>query len=137
MANNISLAATVAAAMAQALADKINAGSGAGTLCIYSGTQPATADTAITTQTLLAQLTFSDPCEASVTSGVITFDTITPDTSANATGTATWFRIYDSDSVAVMDGSVGTSGCDLNINSVSIVSGTYIGATSASITVVK
>jgi hypothetical protein len=65
---------------------------------------------------------------------VLTHSAITPDSSANATGTATWFRDVDSTGTCVMDGSVGTSGADLNLNSTSITSGVQVSCTSSTIT---
>lgn len=114
-------------AMLQAIADDINAGGSAGLLRIYDGSRPATGGAATT---LLAELTLSDPAEASIAGGVLTFDTITADPSANATGTATWARWVDSAGNAVVDGSVGTSGADINFNSVSFVVGGNVAVTS-------
>jgi hypothetical protein len=60
-----------------------------------------------------------------------TANTIATDSSAAATGTAAWFRAYKSDGVTgVLDGSVGTSGSDLNLNTTSIVSGATVAVTS-------
>lgn len=92
-----------------------------GKLRIYDGTQPATPDTAITSQVLLAELTFNATAVSSASAGAVAFNAITQDSSADATGNATWFRAVKSDgTTAVFDGSVGTSGCDLNINNVAI-----------------
>ena len=102
----------------------IDAGSGPGLINIYSGTMPATVETAITTQTLLATLTFSDPC-GTITDGVLTMDAITQDVSADATGMAAWARITDSDGNVVMDinaSATGGSGA-LQMNTTSIVAG--------------
>ena len=95
-----------------------NAGAGAALIRISDGTRPATGGTATT---LLAELTASDPMFGAAASGVLTASAITQDSSANATGTATWFRVVDSTGTAVMDGNVGTSGSDLNLTTVSIV----------------
>jgi hypothetical protein len=95
----------------------IDAGAGAGLLRIYDGSRPATCGAATT---LLAELTYSDPAMNAAGSGVVVGDTITDDSSANATGTATWFRTVDSNGNCVIDGDVGTSGSDLNLNSTSI-----------------
>ena len=111
----------------------IDAGAGPGLLQIYDGTRPATG-AAITTQVKLAELTFSDPCAAAAAAGVLTFSAITSDPSANASGAATWFRIVTSAGAFVMDGSVGTSGADLNLNTTSIVAGQTVAITSATIT---
>jgi hypothetical protein len=109
----------------------INAGAGAGLLRIYDGTRPATGGTATT---LLAELTFSDPASSGASSQTLTMSAITADSSANATGTATWFRVVDSTTTFVMDGNVGTSGSDLNLNSTSISSGQNVAVSSFVIT---
>lgn len=89
---------------------------------IYSGTQPANADTAVSTQTLGSTLRFSSTAFGSSSGGVATANTITSDTNAAATITATWFRILKSDnSTVVMDGSICTSGCDINLATTAIV----------------
>ena len=82
--------------------DNLNLGSGAATIKLYTGTKPAGPDTAITSQTLLGTLTCSDPA-GTVATRTLTFDTITADSSADATGTATWARLADSAGVAVID----------------------------------
>jgi hypothetical protein len=72
---------------------------------------------------------------AAASGGVLTLNAITSDSSANATGTATWFRIVQSGgSTHVLDGNVGTSGSDLNLNTTSIVSGATVSISSFTIT---
>lgn len=101
-------------------------------LRIYDGSRPATGGTATT---LLAELTCGTPFAASASAGALTLGSITQDSSANATGTATWFRIVQSDgSTHVLDGNVGTSGSDLNLTTTSIVSGQPVSITSFVIT---
>lgn len=109
----------------------LNAGAGAALIRIYDGTRPATGGAATT---LLAELTCSDPAAAAAASGVLTFSAITQDASANATGTATWFRMVDSAAGFVMDGNVGTSGSDLNLTTTSIVATQPVSISSATIT---
>lgn len=104
-----------------------NAGAGAALIRIYDGTRPATGGTATT---LLAELTASDPMFGAAASGVLTASAITQDASANATGTATWFRVVDSAGNAVMDGNVGTSGSDLNLTTTSITATQPVSITS-------
>lgn len=108
-----------------AVRDAIDAGAGAGLLRIYDGTRPATGGAATT---LLAELTFSDPCAGAAAAGVLTFSAITADASANATGTATWARAVDSTGAAVADFNVATSGGDININSTAISAGVQVSA---------
>ena len=81
----LGFATTLRTARASQIVAAIDAGAGAGKLRLYNGTRPATCG-AVTT--LLAELTFSDPC-GTVTSGVLTFSAIASDASADNTGTAT------------------------------------------------
>ncbi len=108
-----------------------------GFLDIYDGAQPATADTAIGPQVKLARLTFGSPAFGAAVAGVATANAITPDSSADAAGTATWFRLLRSDGSPVMDGSVGTAGCNLNLNSAAIVVGAEVAVTSLTLTEAK
>ncbi|HYJ69620.1 MAG TPA: hypothetical protein VEX15_18360 [Nocardioidaceae bacterium] len=111
---------------------RMDGGAGAALLRIYDGSRPATGGTATTK---LAELTLTDPSSASASSGVLTLSSIAQDASADATGTATWFRIVQSDgSTHVMDGNVGTSGSDLNLNATSITAGGTVSVTSFTIT---
>lgn len=106
---NLRLVTAVKNSALDVIKTAIDAGSGAGTINVYSGTQPTAPSDAITSQVLLGTLTFSDPCGSSST-GVLTFSTITQDSSADATGTATWARIKDSTGSVVFDCDVGTTG---------------------------
>jgi hypothetical protein len=66
---------------------------------------------------------------------VLTANAITQDSSANATGTATHFRLFQSNgTTAVMDGDVGASGSDLNLTTTSIVATQPVSVTSFVIT---
>lgn len=108
-----------------------------GKLRIYSGTQPATASTAISGNTLLAELTFNATAFGSSSNGVATANSITA-VSASATGTATWFRALKSGGVDVTDnvydGTVGTATSDLIINSTAIQSGAQVSVTTLTLT---
>jgi hypothetical protein len=105
---------------------------------IYSGTQPATADTALSGNTLLAELRYAATSAPAASAGVLTFNAVTSDTSADATGTASFFRSLKSDGTsAVMDGTVGTSAADAIINSTAIQAGTQVDVTSHTFTVSK
>lgn len=78
-----------------------------GKINIYTGTQPATGDTALSANTLLAAPTFGTPAFPAAVAGVLTANAITAAT-AVATGKATFARIFKSDgTTAVMDQSVG------------------------------
>ena len=134
MPNNLKLSNNVVNPQADALSDLADNGY----LRIYDGTQPATADTAITTQVLLAELRFNATAAPAASNGVLTFNAITQDSSANNTGTASWFRALKSDGTTVLfDGAVGTSGSDMNIATTSIVAGAIVGVTSFVYTVSK
>lgn len=112
-----------------------------GVLKIYSGSQPSNADTAAS-GTLLVTVTVSSGAFVAgafgnglefgtAASGAISKDADTWSGAAVATGTAGWFRLCanatdagaDSTSLPRIDGSVGTSGADLNLSSTSITSG--------------
>lgn len=123
----LGLATTLRNARLDQITAAVDAGVGAGLLRIYDGTRPSTGG-AVTT--LLAELTFSDPSAPAASSGVLTFSAIASDPSANATGTATWFRIVTSAGGFVLDGSVGTSGADINFATVSFVTGAIIAVSS-------
>lgn len=121
-----------------AAADAVCALLNSGKLRIYSGTRPATADTAISGNTLLAELTFGSTAFGASVAGVATANAITADSSADNTGTATWFRALKSGGVDVtdnvFDGDVGTSGSDLNLNTTSIVAGASVSVSSLTYT---
>jgi hypothetical protein len=125
-------------AAVNAEADNVNALLNTGYLRIYSGTQPTTADTAIGAQVLLAELRFGNPAFGAAVAGVATANAITADSSADATGTAAWFRALKSDGTTpVYDGTVGTSGADCNINSTAIQAGAAVSVTSMTYTASK
>lgn len=130
MANDLDISNAARSAAADAVVDLVDGGAGAGLLRIYDGTKPAGPDTAVSTQTLLAELTMSDPAFGSASNGVATASAITADSAANATGTASWFRVVTSAGTAIFDGTVGTSGADLNLNSTAIQSGAEVSVTS-------
>ena len=130
----VKLIVSVRDGMAQALINKIDGGGAAGTIRIYSGTQPAN-PTVAASGTILSEHPMSFPC-ATVTNGVMVFGAITEDQYANATGTATWARFFDSTGAAVLDCSVTVSGGngDLQMNTVNIVINGPVRFTSLQIT---
>ena len=119
-------------------ADFIGVALDSGFIRIYDGAQPATADTALSGQTLLAELTFGADAFPAAVAGVLTANAITQDSSANATGTASWARLLKTDGTSVvMDGSVGTSAANVVINSTAISSGAVVSCSSLTITISK
>lgn len=101
----------------------LNAGTGAATIKVYDGTQPADADTALSGNTLLAEFAMTDPAAAAAASGVLTLSAISDDASADATGTASWARIADSNGLTVFDVDVTATGGGggMEFNTVSFV----------------
>ena len=92
-----------------------------GTLSIYAGVQPANGNTAISGQ-LLVQIALQAPAFSPAVGGVANLNPTSPAT-AVATGTASFFRIASLLGSPLWDGSVGTSGCNLNLASVNIAIG--------------
>jgi hypothetical protein len=110
-----------------------------GFLVIYTGSQPALNGSL--TGTLLATLDLSATAFASSTasSGTVTAtaNSITSATAA-ATGTAGYFALLESNGTTIVaTGTVGTSGCDLNLNSTSISSGANVSVTSFTVTMAE
>jgi len=135
MANSPRLADTAKNAAADAVAALANTGY----IRIYDSTggtgQPADPDSAVGSQVLLAELRFGATAFGAASAGVCTANAITGDSSADATGTATWVRILKSDGTTkLFDGSVGTTGADLNLNTVSVVIGATVNITSLTYT---
>ena len=131
----MALTQNISNAAASAAADAVTALVNTGYLRIYDGTQPANANTAVSTQVLLAELRFGSTAFGAASNGVATANAITGDTAADATGTASWFRALKSDGTsAVFDGSVGTSGANLNLNTTSIVANAAVNVTSLTYT---
>lgn len=119
--------------MLDAIRDNLNNGF----LRIYSGTRPTDADTALSGNTLLAQLTFGATAFPAASGGVLTANAITGDSSADATGTATFARLFESNGTTVFaDISVSATGGggELQLSTTSIVSGVAVNITSLTIT---
>lgn len=116
------------------IVDRVDAGGAAGTIKIYTGAQPANADTAAT-GTLLATLTCALPAFDPAATGAVALDA-DPDltTTATAAGTAGWARVADSNGATVFDGSVGTSGTDFIINATAITLNQVINLTTGTLT---
>lgn len=134
MALNLKLSNAAANAAVDALTALLNTGY----LRIYSGSQPTDANTAIGAQVLLAELTFGATAFGSAVAGVATANSITPDSSANATGTAAWARLFKSDGTTVVcDCSVGTASSNLVLNTTAVVSGVAVSCSSLTFTLPK
>lgn len=127
--------ASITTANRNRAADAVTARANSGSLRIYDGTPPADANAALSGNTLLASLPMSATAFAAAASGVATANAITADSSADASGTATFFRVLETDGTTVVfQGTVGVSGAELNLNSVSIVAGGNVSVTSLTYT---
>jgi hypothetical protein len=107
-----------------------------GLIRIYSGTPPANVGTALSGNTQLAELACSATFAAAASGGVLTLNTVTADSSADATGTATFFRILTSGGTAQVQGTVTATGGggDMTLATVSIVASATVSLTSNTIT---
>jgi hypothetical protein len=104
-----------------------------GKLRLYNGTRPASGGSATT---LLSELTFANPAAPSASGGVLTMSAIVQDSSAAASGTATWFRVVDGANTFVVDGDITATGGggDLQLITTSIIAGQPVQVTSMTFT---
>jgi len=124
MALNTQIADATVNAQAAALATLCNAG----LIKIYDGTQPATADAALSGKTLGVTLTFGATAFPAAVSGLLTANAITAGTAVAAI-TPTFARIFKSDATTVvMDVSAGAASANLIIGA--FTAGTVVSATS-------
>lgn len=119
------MALTISAAAAQSMANGpgLVTTIGSGSLIrIYTASRPATPETAISGQTLLATITVTGSFSA--TGGVLTAADPASVTIA-ASGTAAWFRLLTSGATAILDGTVTATGGggDMTLATVSLSSG--------------
>lgn len=121
----VTYSTAVKTARMTAVRDQIDAGTGAGILQI--GTTGM--------GTVLAEITLNDP-SGTISGAVLTLSGFPKsDTSANATGTAAAARIRDSSGTDVITGlTAGTTGSDINLDSVQFTSGQTVTINSATIT---
>jgi hypothetical protein len=104
---------------------------GSGVLKIFSGAVPANC-AASDPSGLLDTITL--PATFLTHSGGVTTLSGTWSSTASASGTAASFRVYDATPTCHIQGTVGTSGADMNLTSVSFTSGQTISITSCAIT---
>lgn len=121
---SVTYTTAVKTARMTAVRDQIDGGSGAGKLKIRDSGN-----------VVLATITLSDPC-GTISNGVLTFSgTPLSDSSADASGTAANAIITDSADTTVISGlTVGTSGTDVILDSVSITAGQTVTISAAAIT---
>lgn len=125
----ITLTTNARNAACDAIVDLVDAGAGAGTLEIK------TAASTVAGTNEAATLTFADPAFGNAAVGVASLaSAMTDDTSATG-GTATDYTVFDSNSAAVWQGAVSTSGSDLNLSSTSIGAGDTVSISTFTLTV--
>lgn len=129
----VGIATSVRNSRVQQIQVALDAGAAGGKIKFYNGTQPSTGGTATT---LLATARFPKPSAPAASGGVLTFNAISPDTNAAATGTATWARLTDSNDTFVADCTVTAvgGGGDIQLISTSVTAGGTVAINTASIT---
>jgi|HubBroStandDraft_1064217.scaffolds.fasta_scaffold123665_2 lysophospholipase L1-like esterase len=101
-----------------------------GFIRVYSGTRPATPDSALSSNTLLATFVFGATAFGAASSGIATANAIASVT-AVASGIASFARVFQSDGTTVIgDLNCGTSVNDITFPTLSFVSGATISCTS-------
>lgn len=122
-------------ALRNARNDAVTTAAGASALLrLYNGVRPATGGAATT---LLAQLTMNTTFAPPSSNGVLAVNAIASQTSAAASGLATWFRIVKSDATFVMDGNVSTVAAgtgELRLDDSNIAAGGTVAMSSAQFT---
>lgn len=107
-------------------------------LRLYSGTKPATADTALTGTLLVELICNATAFAATTATATLTASAISNGTGAAAAGTgtaATHFRLFKADgTTVVLDGTVGNVTSDLILDNVSIATGQVVSVSSLTVT---
>lgn len=120
-----------------AIVDLIDGGDSNGYIEIRTGAPPATCETA-SSGTLLATLALSDPAFGGAADddpdAIATADTITEDAEADNGGTAGHFRVFDSDDVCIIQGTVAESDADMIIDNEVINAGQTVQITAYTVT---
>jgi hypothetical protein len=115
----------MAVALVNAAADSLDGG----TIVLYSGTEPAYADSAVGTEVATCALaaTAYGAAAADGTNHRAAADLASTATDVSATGgTPTYFRLLASTSAVIGQGTVGTTGCDLNLEEAAIAAGAQV-----------
>lgn len=102
---------------------------------VDAGTTDANGDLVIMTSAdaEVATLAFSAPAFGAAATGVATAGTISDDTNATG-GTAAKFKWQDKDNAEVLQGTVGTSGTELIMSSVTVGAGDTVSCSSFTLT---
>jgi len=123
------MALAILTAVRNSMLNAITTAAGAsGSLLVYTGTSPGVNSAA--TGTLLVTLPITGSFAAAAASGVLTITTPTT-TAVSSAGTLTagYFRVLGATSNVLFDGTVSTTGADLNFSTVSFSNGANISIT--------
>lgn len=129
------LATATRNAMSDAAVDAVDGGAGVGTIKVYTGTQPASANDAVA-GTLLVTFALQDPAFGAASAGVATLAGTPLTQTGAAAGTAGWFRCATSTPGTVFDGSVTVTGGggQLELNTTTISVGVNVSVTAGTFT---
>lgn len=121
--------------MATTILNRIAGGTaGSPTIELYTGIQPSSMGGAIS-DTLLGTLTLTNTVGA-VAAGVLTFDAITDDSAADASGDIGWARVLDRDGAEACYFTVADNGTgDINFSNKTVTLGQPIGISSLTVTI--
>lgn len=140
MALNARISLVAAQAACDAIVDLVDAHATlAGYLEVRSGAQPASVDAAAS-GTLLSTIGYNDPAfsaAADAAPGAVATADTSPamqDTSAVASGTAGYCRVYDGSDVGILDGEAGTGTHDFVFDNTSIAIGQTVTLNSHTVT---
>ncbi len=140
MSNHCRLASATAIAACNTIVDLVDGGAGAGSIILYTGAEPAYANDAAGTE--VATCTLADPAYGAAAADAVNHwadaEIASAATDSSATGNASavsYFRLADSDAAVVLQGTVGTSGADLNLNSTTIGPGASVSISSLEVRV--
>jgi len=105
-------------------ADAWGAAMNGGVIRIYSGAKPASGNASLGAAVLLGELAFDSPAFVAAVDGLIVANPIAKDPDADASGSASFYRLFMADGTTPMgDGLCGLtgSGSDLEMPNLSIV----------------
>jgi hypothetical protein len=123
---------------ARGMLDNLTARCSGGTIKVYTGTRPASADDELPAGgILILAYDLPTPCFPASVDGnpnAVATANVLGASVAEDSGVATWFRVESSASVPVMDGNVGTTDADLILESTTIANGQSVSISSWIIT---
>jgi len=133
MAFSPHISTAAASAACNGIVDLLDAA--AGSIKIFDGTMPTECSVA-DAGTVCSTITLPYPAWGAASNGVAAFlSGPWTDSAADATGTAQYFRVYTNGGTCTMQGTVGTAGCDMNLNSTAIQINASVSITAFGVTV--